>query len=240
MSKPLDRVVPNHLAVICDGNRRWARNNKVEVLKGHEHAVNKVFEPLIDHATQRGIKYLTFWIFSTENWQRDKHEVEGLMNLFRGFFTRQIDELHAKGVRVNMIGNLGDFPKDIQQKISEGMKKTRNNKAVTVTLAMSYGGRDELTRAVKEIASEVAAGKLSADDVTQEIIGQHLDTAKTDIPDPDFIVRTSGEQRMSGFMLWQIEYAEFYFPDFHFPEFTPQKLDEVIEEFSKRKRRFGK
>lgn len=230
--------VPQHLAIICDGNRRWAREHKLTVLKGHDYAVNAIFEPLIDHAIARGIKYLTFWIFSTENWQRDRLEVEGLMNLFRGFFTRQINELHAKGIRVNMIGNLGDFAQDIQEKITEGMEKTKNNTAITVTLAMSYGGRDELRRAIVEIAEEVAAGKLEPQAITQDLIGQHLDTA--DMPDPDFMVRTSGEQRLSGFMLWQMEYTEMYFADFHFPEFTPAKLDEVIEEFAQRQRRFGK
>jgi undecaprenyl diphosphate synthase len=238
MTEISQQPVPQHLAIICDGNRRWARQHKFEVFKGHEHAVNKVFEPLIDHSIIRGIKYLTFWIFSTENWQRDRVEVEGLMNLFRGFFTRQIDELHAKGVRVNMIGNLDDFAPDIQQKIKEGMAKTKENQAITVTLAMSYGGRDELCRAVVKIAEQVKAGQIDPTDITEQMISQHLDTV--DLPDPDFMVRTSGEQRLSGFMLWQMEYAEMYFPEFHFPEFTPAKLDEVITEFGHRQRRFGK
>lgn len=232
------QLVPQHLAIICDGNRRWAREHKMEVFKGHEQAVNNVFEPLIDHAILRGIGNVTFWIFSTENWQRDRLEVEGLMNLFRSFFTRQIDDLHAKGVRVNMIGNLDDFAQDIQTKIKEGMAKTKHNKAITVTLAMSYGGRDELRRAIVKIAQKVKAGQLEPEAITQDMIGQNLDTA--DLPDPDFMVRTSGEFRLSGFMLWQMEYAEMYFPQWHFPEFTPEKLDEVIAEFAKRQRRFGK
>lgn len=235
-----ESVVPKHLAIICDGNRRWAREHKLEVLKGHEHAANRVFEPLIERAIEHGIKYLTFWVFSTENWQRDRLEVEGLMNIARSFFTRKIDELHEKGIRLTMVGNLDGFPDDIQQKMREGMEKTKDNDVITVVLAMNYGGRDELMRAVQSVAKQVSAGKLSADDISQETIEAHLDTAKNDIPDPDLVVRTSGEQRMSGFMLWQIEYAEFYFPGFHFPDFTPEKLDEVVAEFSRRKRRFGK
>lgn len=227
-----------HLAIICDGNRRWARQHKLAVFKGHEYAVNQVFEQLIDHAIVRGIPYLTFWIFSTENWQRDKQEVEMLLKLFRGFFTRRIEELHKKDIRVNMIGNLDDFPADIQQKIREGMEKTHHNKTITVTLAMSYGGRDELLRAVRSIAAEVASGQLSSESIDCATISDHLDTF--DLPNPDMIVRTSGEQRMSGFMPWQSEYAEFYFPEFTFPEFSPQKLDDVLTEFQNRKRRYGK
>lgn len=238
MQETGDSSVPNHIAIICDGNRRWARDHKLEVIKGHQHAVQKVFEPLIDHAITRGVSHLTFWIFSTENWDRDNVEVEGLMNLFRSFFDRQLQELHDKGVRVNMIGNLYDFPQDIQDRIVDGMEKTKENSAITVTLAMSYGGRDEIKRAVQKIAAKVKSGDLAPEEISQEVISQHLDTA--DLPDPDMIVRTSGEQRLSGFMPWQMEYAEFYFPEFHFPEFSPDKLDEVIAEFQQRGRRFGK
>jgi undecaprenyl diphosphate synthase len=230
--------IPQHIAIICDGNRRWARQHKLEVFKGHEQAVNKVFEPLIDRAIERGVKYLTFWVFSTENWDRDPKEVEGLMNLFRGFFDRQVDELHQKEVRVRMIGNIGHFAPDIQQRILDGMEKTKDNQQITVTLAMSYGGRDELTRAVRQIAQRVAAGEQDFQDIDQSLISANLDTAG--MPDPDMIIRTSGEQRLSGFMLWQSEYAEFWFPEFAFPEFTPARLDEAIEILNQRQRRFGK
>ncbi len=230
--------LPQHIAIVCDGNRRWAKRHGWKVFKGHEHAVNNVFEPLIDHAIKRGIKYLTFWIFSTENWQRDTKEVEYLMKLFRSFYDRQVDELHEKNVRVNMIGNIKDFAPDIQERIQDGMKKTKDNTAITVTLAMSYGGRDEIVRAVQNITQQVKKGDLQPDNITKDTISQHLDTH--DMPDPDFIIRTSAEQRLSGFLLWQCEYAELWFPKFHFPEFTPEKLDEAIKEFGRRKRRFGK
>ncbi len=226
-------TIPSHIAIICDGNRRWARSHKLEVFKGHEHAVNKVFEPLIDHAAKLGIRYITFWIFSTENWQRDKKEVEGLMNLFRSFFDKQIEELHKKDVRVNMIGNILDFPEDIQKRIKKGIEDTKSNKKITVTLAMSYGGRDEIVRAMEKARRQKPKAK-----ITEDFVSSMLDTAG--MPDPELIVRTSGEQRLSGFMLWQSEYSEFYFPEWHFPEFTPKRLDECVEELNRRKRRFGK
>jgi undecaprenyl diphosphate synthase len=232
-----EQNIPKHVAIICDGNRRWAREQGLPVFEGHRRAVDKVFDELIDAAAERGVKYLTFWIFSTENWQRDKKEVEGLMNLFRWFFDKRINEFKKKNIRFNMIGNLDHFEKDIQKRINEGMEKTKDCSKVTVTLAMSYGGRDELTRAVSKIVDQInISGKKV--EVTPELISQNLDTVG--IPDPEFIIRTSGENRMSGFLLWQSEYAEFYFPEYHFPEFDKEKFDKAIEEFSSRKRRFGK
>lgn len=235
-----NNLVPNHIAIICDGNRRWAQQHKLEVFKGHEYAVNKVFEPLVDRAIERGVKYLTFWIFSTENWQRDPQEVEYLMKLFRVFFDEQVARLGSKGVRVQMIGRKQDFPEDIQQRIDKGIADTQHNDTITITLAMSYGGRDEVLRAVQAVAREVVAGQLQPTEITEAVITSHLDTSKAGIPDPDFIIRTSGEQRLSGFMSWQHQYAEFWFPEFNFPEFTPKRLDEAIEVFTHRQRRFGK
>jgi undecaprenyl diphosphate synthase len=227
-----DKNIPKHVAIICDGNRRWAREHGLPVFEGHRRAVDKVFDELIDAAVEKGVKYLTFWIFSTENWQRDKKEVEGLMNLFRWFFDKRINEFKKKNVRFNMIGNLDHFEKDIQKRITDGMEKTKDCSKITVTLAMSYGGRDELTRAVNKIIDQ------GIKKVTPEIISKNLDT--DNIPDPEFIIRTSGENRMSGFLLWQSDYAEFYFPEYHFPEFDKKKFDEALAVFASRKRRFGK
>lgn len=236
----------SHIAIICDGNRRWARSRGWEVFKGHEQAVNKVFEPLIMHAQSRGIQFITFWIFSTENWKREKNEVDFLMNLFRSFFDRQVEELHKKNVRVNMIGNISAFAPDIQEKIRTTMEQTKHNTGIVVTLAMNYGGRDELTRAMKRIAQKVEAGELSAGEITREVLAAQLDTAGAHlanaavVPDPEIIVRTGGEQRMSGFLSWQHEYAEFFFPEFAFPDFSNERLDEILKEFVHRQRRFGK
>ncbi|NCN87752.1 MAG: di-trans,poly-cis-decaprenylcistransferase [Candidatus Pacebacteria bacterium] len=227
-----DKNIPKHVAIICDGNRRWAREHGLPIFEGHRRAVDKVFDELIDAAAEKGVKYLTFWIFSTENWQRDKQEVEGLMNLFRWFFDKRIKEFKQKNIRFNMIGNLDHFEKDIQKRIVDGMEKTKDCSKITVTLAMSYGGRDELTRAVNKIIDQ------GIEKVTPEIISQNLDTSN--IPDPEFIIRTSGENRMSGFLLWQSEYAEFYFPEYNFPEFDKNKFAEALEVYASRKRRFGK
>lgn len=231
-------TIPTHIAIVCDGNRRWARSKNLPPFMGHKQAVDSIMEPLIDHAAERGVSYLTFWIFSTENWDRDKEEVEGLMNLFRMFFDKKIKLLNKKGVRFKMIGDITRFAPDIQERIKRGIADTKDNTRITVTLAMNYGGRDELTRAVKQIATQVKTGTLEPEKITQETIATNLDTAG--IPDPDFMIRTSGEQRLSGYLPWQLEYAELYFPKFAFPEFTPEKLDEALAEFEKRQRRFGK
>jgi len=235
-----------HLAIICDGNRRWAQSQGLPAYKGHEYAVKKVFEPLIDHAIKLKIKYLTFWIFSTENWQRDKKEVEVLLQLFRYTFDKQIDKFHAKDVRVKVIGNREMFPIDIQERMKNGETKTAKNKTLTVQLAMSYGGTDELIRAINKLIAQIQNSKYqipgksqsSNIQITKEMFASCLDTAG--IPDPDLIVRTSGEQRLSGFMPWQSVYSELYFPKWTFPEFTPVRLDECVTEYERRQRRFGK
>lgn len=230
--------IPQHLAIVCDGNRRWAKEQGLAPFEGHKRAVDIVFDELIEAASDRGIKFLTFWIFSTENWQRDKVEVEGLMNLFRLFFDKRISEFKKKNIRFKMIGRVSDFPKDIQKRIIDGMEQTKDCTKITVTLAMSYGGRDELVRAVGKIADQVVAGEVKPNQIDKQLIGQHLDTSY--MPDPELIIRTSGEQRLSGFLLWQCEYSELYFPEWHFPEFTAERLDEALAEFASRQRRFGK
>lgn len=224
-------MTPQHVAIICDGNRRWARENKLEALLGHRKAVDDVFEPLIDCAAEHGVKYLTFWVFSTENWKRDQQEVSGLMSLFRELLSRQIKLLHDKGIRLTFIGDLSKFDEDIQESVQKGIELTKDNKKITVIFALNYGGRDELVRAVNKALQD------SVDSVDAETFGKYLDTAG--IPDPDFIIRTGGEQRLSGFLLWQSEYAELAFPEFYFPEFTTEKLDQLLEEYQQRKRRFG-
>ena len=230
--------IPTHMAIICDGNRSWARERGLKVFLGHEKAVNEVFEDLIDHSIQRGIQYLTFWIFSTENWKRDKVEVDFLMNLFRKIFDERIDGWGEKGVKFKMIGNITGFAKDIQTRIAEGEEKTKDNTQITVTLAMNYGGRDELTRTMQKLVEQVASGDLKPGDITEATIAANLDTNY--MPDPDVIVRTGMDNiRLSGFMSWQQQYSEIIFSRFNFPEFTKEKLDEVLEEFATRQRRFG-
>lgn len=230
-------INPQHVAIICDGNRRWAREKGLPVFMGHDRAVKKTIDDLVDAALKLKIPYITFWVFSTENWNRAKDEVDWLMNLFRHLFDKKLKELAKKDVKIKMIGNRDGLAEDIQAKIIEGEKETENNNSITVTFAMNYGGHDELVRAFGEIASEVESGKLKAKDVSEELIESYLDTFGD--PDPDMIIRTSGELRLSGFMSWQSEYAEYFFPSYSFPDFTGERLIELVEEFKHRQRRFG-
>jgi len=234
--------LPVHVAIVCDGNRRWAQQQGMKVFLGHQKAIDEVIEPLVDRAEQRGIKFLTFWVFSTENWQRPESEVSYLLELFRQAFDRQVQRLHEKNVRVVTIGDLSKFPEDIQTRIRRGKSLTQDNTGITVIFALNYGGRDEMLRAINTLVKQQLAeskNDQSTDrDITKEEFAQYLDT--TGIPDPDFIIRTSGEQRLSGFLLWQAEYAELAFPAFHFPEFTPEKFDQLLAEYAHRRRRYGK
>ncbi|MDQ3008392.1 MAG: polyprenyl diphosphate synthase [bacterium] len=227
-------VTPQHVAIIMDGNRRWARANKLEALKGHHYVANKVIQPLVERCVELKIPYLTLWAFSTENWHRDVEEVRGLMELFRQAFTKNAAELHEKGVKLNTIGDLCRFPQDIQDNISKWIETTSQNENITVTFALNYGGRDELVRAVNAAvqAQDNMTQQLSAEDISI-----HLDTKK--IPDPDLIIRPGGEQRLSGFMPWQAVYAELYFTEVLMPDFSPTELDKAIEEYASRQRRFG-
>lgn len=234
----MDTSTPKHIAIICDGNRRWAKSHGWQVIRGHEYAVEHTFEPLIEHARERGVEYLTFWVFSTENWKRDKAEVDGLLDLLRVFFDKNVEQLHKKGVRILVIGDTTKFPQDIQDRVVSAMERTKDNTRLTVTMAMNYGGRDEILRSVKKLAQDVKDGQIQVQDISEELFKDYLDTKN--LPDPDYIIRTSGEQRLSGYLPWQGVYSEFYFAPFHFPEFSPEKLDEALEIYASRKRTFGK
>lgn len=234
-------MTPKHVAIICDGNRRWAKENKLQAVRGHRKAVDDTFEPLIDCAIEQGIEYLTFWVFSTENWNRESAEVQALLELFRELLGRQIQQLHDKGIRLEIIGDISKFDDDIQQKVKDGVELTKNNDKITVVFAMNYGGRDEILRAVNHLVSDAYEdGRAAREEclISEEDFSEKLDTAG--MPDPDFIIRTGGEQRLSGFMLWQSNYAELAFPDFYFPEFTPERFLELLADYAHRKRRFGK
>ena len=241
---PKGTKIPNHLAIIMDGNRRWAKKQSLPVLEGHRVAAEETIESLVEKASEVGISYLTFWAFSTENWQRVKKEVNGLMSIFRKLLAKKIEKLHQKGVRVLTIGDLSKFPQDIQKGIKNGIEKTRDNKKITVVLALNYGGRDEIIRAIEkwrsksEIRPACQQGRNPKSEITEEEFVKYLDTSK--IPDPDLIIRTGGEKRLSGFLLWQSEYSELYFTKVLFPDFNPQEFEKAIFEYQKRQRRFGK
>lgn len=215
-------MIPTHIAIIMDGNRRWAKEHGLPVLAGHQKVADEVLEPLVEHAAKCGVKFITFWAFSTENWQRDTKEVEGIMRIFRHVIHKRWQRLHQKGVRVRVIGDLTRFASDIRESLEKVVEQSKENKKITAIFAINYGGRDEIRRAVQQGGSSFE---------------QYLDTVG--IPDPDLIIRTGGEVRLSGFLLWQSQYSELYFPSFYMPDFTTEKLDEALREYGDRKRRFG-
>lgn len=215
--------IPNHIAIIMDGNRRWAKQRGLAAVAGHAFAVDSVVEQLIERAGELGVKYLTLWAFSTENWGREKDEVEGIMSLFRKALMTKVQKFIEKGARLRMIGDISRFAPDIQEGMKKAMKASEQNTKITVTFALNYGGRDEIKRAVEKGGVDFE---------------KYLDTAG--MPDPDLIIRTGGEQRLSGFLMWQSAYSELYFTETLFPDFGPKELDTAIEEYQGRQRRFGK
>ena len=223
------KIIPTHIAIIMDGNRRWAKERGLPILEGHRKVADEILEPLIEAAAKRGIKYMTFWAFSTENWNRVESEIKGIMAIFRHVIGKRWGRLHEKGVRIKVIGDISKFPHDISDALAKVVEQTKENKKITVIFALNYGGRDEIIRTIH---------KLQKTGIKEKEFGKYLDT--DGIPDPELIVRTGGEQRLSGFLLWQSEYSELYFPSWYMPEFTEEKLDEVISEYQKRNRRFGK
>jgi undecaprenyl diphosphate synthase len=223
--------IPTHIAVMMDGNRRWATEHGLPILEGHRKVADEILEPLIEHAAKCGVKYITFWAFSTENWNRSEKEVQGIMAIFRQVIGKRWQRLHEKGVKIKVIGNISKFPDDIAKALEKVVEQTKDNTKITTVFALNYGGRDEMIRAMKKM-------QMTNEKITEETFSNTLDTKG--IPDPEMIVRTGGEQRLSGFLLWQSEYSELYFPSWYMPEFTPEKLNEVIMEYQKRNRRFGK
>lgn len=225
-------AVPQHIAVIMDGNRRWAKEHGLPSFAGHKKVSDDVLEPLIEHAADCGVKFITFWAWSTENWGRTQTEVKGIMDLFREVIAKKWKRLQEKGVRILTIGDLSKFPGDIQQSIKKVIEDTKDNTRITTIFALNYGGRDEIIRAIHMVKRE------QLQSVTVDDFSSLLDTRG--IPDPEMIIRTGGEQRLSGFMLWQSEYSELFFPSWYMPEFSPKKLDELLIQYRQRTRRFGK
>lgn len=223
---------PKHIAFIMDGNRRWARKNKFKTIIGHNKGVDRV-EELVEYASEKGIEFVTFWAFSTENWNRSKAEVEDLMNVFRNLLNgKMIDRMMKNGIRVTTIGDVDAFPKDITKRLKEIVEESEANKKITVVFALNYGGRDEILRAVNSLL------KQKIKNVNDEEFSKFLFTK--DMPDPDLIVRTGGETRLSGYLPWQSTYSELFFVDTLWPDFTSREFQEVLEDYSQRDRRFGK
>jgi len=222
-----------HVAIIMDGNRRWAKANGLDSVKGHEQAAKNAVEPLIEKCVELGIPYVTFWAFSTENWKRDEDELKGLFDVFRFALGQLALRFIQRGARLRILGDVSRFPKDIAQKSLEMISKSANNHKITVTFALNYGGRDEILRAVKKMISD----NVSSEKIDDEFFSSYLDTSG--IPDPDLVIRTGGEKRLSGFLPWQSVYSEFYFTPVLFPDFSPDELVLAINDFLKRDRRFG-
>ena len=228
--------VPQHVAIIMDGNGRWAAARGLPRVEGHRRGV-EALRKTVRAAGEMGIRCLTIFSFSSENWQRPASEVRDLMGLLRLFIRKDLAELHGNGVRVRVIGERASLDPDIRRLLEEAEELTRANTNLLLVVAFNYGARDEIARAVQRIAADVASGAVRPDAITEEMIGQHLDAP--DIADPDLIIRTSGEQRLSNFLLWQAAYSELVFTPVYWPDFDRAALEAAIEEYRRRERRFG-
>ncbi len=221
-----------HIAIIMDGNGRWAKARGLPRLAGHRAGTENL-RRVIEACAEFGVRYLTIYAFSTENWGRPEDEVKGLMNIFDDVFDRELNEMHRQGVQLRHVGRLEGVRKSMAEKIRRGVELTKHNDRLILNVAFNYGGRDEIVHVVQEIIRD----GVPVEDVTPELIQSYLFTAGS--PDPDLVIRTSGEQRTSNFLLWQAAYAEWYFPDTYWPDFGREELLKAIEEFNQRERRFG-
>jgi undecaprenyl diphosphate synthase len=229
--------LPSHIAIIMDGNGRWAKEKGQDRLFGHLHGVESVRD-IVEGAAELGIKYLTLYAFSTENWDRPAHEVAGLMELLADTIRKEVPTLNKNNIRLLVIGDVEMLPMTAKEGLKEALKDTAANTGLNLVMALSYSSRWELTNAVKQIAVAIKKGQLQPADITQEVLQEHLTTK--DIPDPELMIRTSGEHRISNFLLYQLAYAELYFTDVRWPDFRKENLYEAIVDFQNRERRFGK
>ncbi|MBY0551331.1 MAG: isoprenyl transferase [Candidatus Obscuribacterales bacterium] len=225
-----------HVAIIMDGNRRWADKRHMPRLLGHREGVQSL-KRLVKHAALRQLRYLTVYAFSSENWTRSQEEVEYLMDLFGRVLTDELAELAEAKVRLRFIGDLAGMPLELQRRLSQSMEKTEQNTGLNLQVALNYGSRLELTEATRRIANAVQAGTLKVDQITPDLIAQYLYTK--DLPDPDLMIRTGGEMRLSNYLLWQSAYTELYVTEVMWPEFDEDEFDKALAEFSNRQRRYG-
>lgn len=229
-------VIPQHVALILDGNGRWAKKRGLPRTMGHKEGCVTV-EKTVEIAARMGIRYLTVYGFSTENWKRSSEEVGALMQLFRFYMVRLLKMAKNNNIRVKMIGERSRFDKDIVEGINRLEEETKDNTGLTFVIAVNYGGRDEIVRAVKKIAAAAKDGSLEADSINEQVFASYLDTK--DIPDPDLLIRTSGELRLSNYLLWQLAYTELYVTDCLWPDFSKEELERAIIAYNSRDRRFG-
>ncbi|XSG83543.1 MAG: isoprenyl transferase [Methyloligella sp. ZOD6] len=240
MEKPAlpsaDEPVPGHVAIIMDGNGRWALERGLPRTEGHRRGVDAVRRS-VQAAIELGLSHLTLFSFSSENWSRPKSEIRDLFGLMRMFVRRDLADLHKHGVKINVIGSRDGLESDVLKMIDDAVSLTEENDGLVLTIAFNYGARDEIVRAAKKIAEQVERGELKPEQVTQTVFAENLDTAG--LPDPDLLIRTSGELRLSNFLLWQLAYAEFVFVDTYWPDFNRDSLESAIAEYQQRNRRFG-
>ncbi len=237
MKDALDRErIPRHIAIIMDGNGRWAKKKGAMRIFGHRHAIQAV-KDAIEGAENLGVEYLTLFSFSTENWSRPQEEVNALMELLVKTITDEVPMMMKNNIRLQSIGDIDSLPKSAYDKLAEAKNTTSKNTGLTVILALSYSGQWELTQAARHIAQKVSEGKLKPEDITQQVMADHLETRG--IPDPELMIRTSGEYRLSNFLLWQLAYTELYFTPVLWPDFRREHLIAAIQDFQKRERRFG-
>jgi undecaprenyl diphosphate synthase len=234
----LDREkLPRHVAIIMDGNGRWAKERGEDRVYGHHEGVISVRE-IVNGCAEAGVSYLTLYAFSTENWNRPKEEVDALMELLVNTIRREVEDLKKNNVRMHVIGDFKSLPEICQKELNEAIEMTASNTGLNLILALSYSSRWEITEAARKIAEDVAAGKLNAKDINDELFHSYLNTAA--FPDPELMIRTSGEHRISNFLLYQLAYAELYFTNVHWPEFRKENLYEALLNYQTRERRFGK
>ncbi len=229
--------LPKHIAIIMDGNGRWAQKQGKDRTFGHQNGVNAVREAS-ESAAELGVKFLTLYAFSTENWNRPKYEIDALMQLLVDTIEKEVPTLNKNKIRLGAIGNLDSLPTESKTRLLKAIDETQKNDRMTLNLALSYSSRWELSEAIKKISEEVLNGKINIDQINQELVSDYLTTAN--MPDPELLIRTSGEYRISNFLLWQIAYAELYFTDKLWPDFEREDLYQAIINFQKRERRFGK
>ena len=228
--------IPKHIAIIMDGNRRWAREKGLEASEGHKEGA-KTLEKLAKYCSKIGIKHLTVYAFSTENWKRSKDEVGALMLLLRNYLTKFSKDVNKENIKIKVLGDIENLDKGLKKSINDAIERTKNNTGMTVNVALNYGGRAEITNAVKQIVKKVQNGKLNLNEINDEVFEQHLYTAGQ--PDPDLLIRPGGELRTSNFLPWQLVYSEFWFPEKYWPDFDESDIDEAIEIFQRRNRKFG-
>lgn len=230
-------ISPKHVAFIVDGNRRWAKKQNLPTISGHKKATDEVIDKIVFACLQKNIPYVTFWAFSTENWKRGEKFTKMLFDLLRKTVKKDIEKYQKAGIRLNTIGDLSKIPSDLVAAINARKQQSQNMNNLTVTIALNYGGRDEILRAIKKIIANNLITSENLGNLTEEFFSKQLDTA--DLPDIDLLIRTGGEKRFSGFMPWQSIYTELAFSDTLFPDFTIQEFEEILQDFSLRDRRFG-